>query len=109
MDGPMMLDASFEALWATIQRQGTPGTVIPNWTRDSEAIGDDFSIVRVTATAVHVTPPKLEVTRNDFAKVFELWPGYVAGRVQRSEIRDMTQRSKYIISILHWLETRAGG
>jgi hypothetical protein len=44
------------------------------------------------------------ISKSDFAEVFSVWPEYCAGTKQRSELRERSFNSTYVISILHWLE-----
>ena len=37
----------------------------------------------------------------DIEKVYQLWDDYRQGRLARHCLRDVTQHSKYIISLLH--------
>ncbi len=45
----------------------------------------------------------------DFQKVYAIWSSYSQGQTGRAALRDATRFSKYIISVLHWLEQRVGG
>jgi hypothetical protein len=45
------------------------------------------------------------VSKRDFEVVLKFWKAYKDNQVQRQEIREMTRYSKYVISILHWLES----
>ena len=96
---------SFESLWRQIQQDIGVGDTIRNWTQHSGYIGDEFTIRAVDARFIEVDSPGAEnfqlVPREDFAAVCELWDDYIADRVPRYQIRDLTRFSKYIISILH--------
>jgi hypothetical protein len=87
----------------------TTGTKVPNWTVASGLRGDTFHIVSVSLTEVVAETPNAQhlqkIPMGDFAAVYDLWTGYTNGTVHRSEIRNVTRYSKYIISIYHWLET----
>lgn len=103
----------FQNAWNTLQRNLTVGTVIPNWTADNGLLGDSFSVAAVTPGHIDVDAPGAQnvqrVPLADFQLVYDLWHDYLRGAVPRREIRDSTRFSKYIISILHWLEDQAGG
>lgn len=95
----------FEELWRQIQRDISVGDTIENWTQHRGYSGDEF-IIRVMDTRfIEVESPDAEnsqrVPREDFSAVYELWGDYLARRVPRYQIRDLTRFSKYIISILH--------
>jgi hypothetical protein len=67
-----------------------------------------MTVVLIDEDKIVVQSPKaknlLNVSRDEFEKISEIWPAYKAGRMQRKEVCKMTFHSKYIISILHWLE-----
>jgi hypothetical protein len=102
----------FDHIWDLLQIKLRPQTVIRNWTALKGYLGDTMTIVAVNADSIEVNAPKakniLVVPITDFETLWEVWPQYKNHRVQRQEIRDMTFYSKYIISILRWLETDNG-
>jgi len=103
----------FPNTWNTLQDNLAIGTTIPNWTVASELLGDSFSITAVAPTYIELDTPRAQnlqrVPITDFQIVYDLWNGYCQGAVLRHEIRDLTRFSKYIISLLHWLESQSGG
>ena len=62
-------------------------------------VGLNYIIVLAESTG----SPQL-IPKEDFLKVYEVWEGYLRGRVKRYQLRDMTRFSSYIISILHECE-----
>lgn len=96
---------SFEALWHQIQRTTIVSHAIKNWTKDKGYFGGDLIIHRVDSQFVEFDSPNAKnyqrVYKNEFATVYEVWDDYIAGRVKRHQIRDVTRFSKYIISLLH--------
>ena len=96
---------NFGGLWQQIQRDINAGDLITNWTQHSELVGDEFNICAVDARFIEIDSPGAKnsqrVPKDDLAAVYELWDDYIAGQVQRSEIRELTRFSKYIVSILH--------
>jgi hypothetical protein len=49
------------------------------------------------------------VTRSDFENLFAVWPEYLSGKKSREELRDLSQNSTYIITLLNWAESRSAG
>lgn len=102
----------FDHIWDLLQHKLRPQTVIRNWTALKGYLGDTMTIVAVNTDSIEVNAPKaksiLVVPITDFETLWEVWPQYKNHRVQRQEIRDITFYSKYIISILRWLETENG-
>ena len=103
----------FANTWAALQASLRAGTVIPNWTQATGRVGEAFTISEVAPEFIEVNAPRASniqrVSRTDFEAVYGEWPSYISGHTRRPEIRDKTRFSKYVISILHWLELRSGG
>lgn len=99
---------SFDEIWRYIQTNLKPEMKIKNWTVLKGNLKDTMTIKRVNDHSVQVDPPKAKnlqvVPKEDFEIVWEVWSDYKSQKVKRYEIRNMTWKSKYIISILHWYE-----
>jgi hypothetical protein len=71
-------------------------------------LGDAITVVAINSYSVEVESPGATtiqvVPKKDFKAVSHVWEAYKQNQIQRQEIREMTRFSKYIISILHWLE-----
>ena len=82
---------------------------IRNWTALKGYLGDTMAVVAVYSSAIEVdTPGAMNiqvVPKNDFEAVFRVWNSYKANKIQRQELTPMMRYSKYVISILHWLES----
>ncbi len=96
-------------IWPVVWRNATPGQVIRNWTVLKGYLGDTFKIVNLGDHSLEIDTPNartiIHVRDEDFEGIWELWADYKSGRVQRQEFTPITRVSKYVISILHWLET----
>ncbi|MBN1370422.1 MAG: hypothetical protein JW987_00565 [Anaerolineaceae bacterium] len=103
------MQKSFDETWGELQKRLKPGEFIPNWTAHKGYKGDAMKIAQVHQDEVVVDSPTAKtlqhVSRQEFETIWPLWPDYKALRVQRQEIRDLTRSSRYIINILHWLES----
>jgi hypothetical protein len=101
-----------ESFLSTIQTQLAPGTDIPNWTVDKGPLGDSFTVVSVSHKYVDVVTPAgknvQHIPMNDFETVAKLWQRYINKEIGRNVVRDRTRFSKYIISILRWIEKGEG-
>jgi hypothetical protein len=101
---------SFEMTWRLLIDRLNPGMTLPNWTVLKGYLGDDMNIVHVDKDEIVIDPPKAKtlqyIKRDEFERIWEIWPDYKAGKLQRQKIREMTYHSKYIFSILHWLEEK---
>jgi hypothetical protein len=99
---------TFAAVWRRLQQVLQPGLEIPNWTIDHGLLGDSFTVAQVAPSYIEFTSPDalgiLHVPASDFERVHARWLAYKAKEVRRSEIRDVTRFSKYILSTLHWLD-----
>lgn len=98
-----------ESIWKTLSSRLPTGTAIPNWTAAKGLLGNSFTVFGVGRNYVEVESPNAKGAQRipvaDFEQVHKLWAQYINKRIDRSYIRDMTRFSKYIISILHWIET----
>jgi len=98
----------FENVWRELQRRLRPGTEVRNWTVLKGYLGDTMTVVAVRAETIEVDAPRAKnlvvVPKAHFKALWEIWALYTDGQVPRQEITEMTFYSKYIISILHWLE-----
>lgn len=98
----------FTEAWAALQATLCAGTRIPNWTARSGQVGEPFEIGSINPDVVVIIAPGARtpqiVRRADFEKVYALWDDYVRGLVPRSAFTPLTRYSKYVISILHWMQ-----
>jgi hypothetical protein len=99
---------TFEILWPDLVSHLKLGQAIDNWTAFRGFLGDTMKIVGITDRYIEVEVPKAKtiqhVPKDDFRKVWEVWADYKSQNFPRSELREFTLFSKYIISILHWYE-----
>jgi hypothetical protein len=99
---------TFDSVWSQLQNSLKPGRAIKNWTVLRGYLGDTMKITGVRSGYIEVDAPNASTTqvisKEDFEKVWEIWPEYNGGKFPRYQIRDMTRFSKYIISIMHWAE-----
>lgn len=99
---------SFQPTWEAIVKGLEPRMKIRNWTVLKGYLGDSMEVVDVDDAKVVIKAPnainQILVYREDFERVWEVWPGYKGGKVQRQELTPLTFFSKYILSIFHWLE-----
>jgi len=104
---------AFADTWAALQASLQAGATIQNWTAHSGAVGEPFEIEAVSRNVIVINAPGAtnpqSVRRADFEAVYESWVEYVSGTVPRSAFTPLTRHSKYVISILHWLQKRSGG
>jgi hypothetical protein len=98
----------FTDTWRTLQATLSVGATIPNWTARKGQIGEPFQVAAIDSDAVVIIAPGARtpqtVRRADFEKVYALWDHYVRGLTPRSAFTPRTRYSKYVISILHWLQ-----
>ena len=104
---------TFADTWAAFQLRLQADATIQNWTFHSGAVGESFVIEAVGQNVIVVNAPGAttpqSVRRADFESVYELWDDYVRRATPRSAFTPLTRYSKYVISILHWLQGQSGG
>ncbi len=102
------MSAPFDPIWQELITRLKPGMIIRNWTALKGYLGDTIRVAEVKDIEIVIQAPKAKnlqhISREEFGKVWEVWRAYKSGRFQRQNIREMTFYSKYIISILHWLD-----
>jgi hypothetical protein len=94
------------AAWEYARSRLQPGMHIPNWSAHSGLTGRSFKVRGIDRYSLLVELPggrTVPVPAADFDIVGECWPGYLAGRIQRQELRDRSRCTTYVISILHHL------
>ncbi len=94
---------AFEQVWDMLCRKLVSQQEIRNWALASGYIGENFD-AQLRKTKIVCTLPsgtEIPVSKTDFEKVYNLWPGYLNREVLRKDIREETFRAKYTISILH--------
>ena len=95
----------FPKFWLELQRLQPIG-ITPAWSLDGRATSE-FEIVDINPNEVIVKPKSgksRKIPASEFEKVFSRWREYLSGRFARNELRNLTQNSTYIITILHLLE-----
>lgn len=104
---PNAVHVGFEHVWQVLTRGLKPGTIIPNWALRGH-IGEPFTIRAISPSHVEIDAPGAKhlqrVSRQDFERIFAVWPKYKAGMISRAALRDLFRFSKYVISILKWME-----
>lgn len=104
---------AFADTWAVLRARLREGVTVPNWTAHRGFVGEPFAVEAVTHNIVVVSPPGAmspqSIRKKDFEAVYEHWEGYLGGSIPRQTFTPLTRYSKYVISILHWLQERTGG
>ena len=104
---------AFADTWSALQTRLPVGATIQNWTAHSGVVGEAFTVESVGQDAIVVNVPGAvapqSVRRADFEAVYDLWGSYVGGATPRQALTPLTFYSKYVISILHWLQGQSGG
>jgi len=99
----MSYQMPFEQVSELLCRELSSPQVICNWTVDKGYFGEHFSAQQKGSRVLCVLPSnrRIRVPKGDFEQVHRKWPRYIAGQIPRTDIRDITFCSKYIISIFH--------
>jgi hypothetical protein len=93
--------------WVDVQSRLRPGLVIRNWTAARGYLGDAFSILSVSSSAVEVIAPNAvtvqRVSKKDLDFMQMNWEAYCSGKITRGKLVEKTRVSKYSMSILKHL------
>lgn len=99
----MNIQMAFEQFWNTLCRKLNSKEEILNWTMASGYLGKNFD-AQLRGTKIVCTLPnakEISVSKTDFEKLYNQWPGYLNREILRKTICEKNFRSKYTISILH--------
>lgn len=97
---------AFRSVWSTLSslRAGRKITA-PGAPR-----GESTTIVSVEEDAITLAPPRakgfVRISKADFEAIWKHWPDFKAGKTTRTELRQLTSRSSYIITLLQWYENQ---
>ena len=99
----------FEVVWRKLQIALKPGAEIKNWNAYNGYLGDNLKINTIEPKYISIDPPRVwdtqVIPKDSFEKIWAVWFDYKELRLKRSNVKDMSNHSKYIISIFHWYET----
>ena len=102
---------SFEQFWSSLQGTLRPGVSVATWSALRGELGGSFSVVEIYPNRVSIDAPDAEniqsVPKRDFKAIYEIWPAYLNGELQRQHLTPLTRFSTYIISIFHLLDDAA--
>jgi hypothetical protein len=102
------MDASFETIWAVIQRMQR-GALIRNWGLSRGYTGGTFIIDDIERSAIVVRGGEMveprRVSKGEFEKLYAVWHQYLAGNLPRSRMLSLSQNTTYILSILHLIDS----
>ncbi len=102
------MSKNFEAAWENFQKHLAPGADIQNWSVLNNYTGGrckvtDIEVASITVCSERITKPS-RITKTEFAKIYDIWPQYLAGAYHRNEMLKLSQNTTYIISLLQWEE-----
>lgn len=96
--------------WDAVQQKVRAGLQVQHWSKDSGDLDGRFKVEEVLTGRLEISSKQIRgrrrIRRADFEAVAAEWPAYVAGRTLRRHLRDSSRNSTYIISLLHWLDSR---
>ncbi|MDE2583353.1 MAG: hypothetical protein KGL52_17080 [Rhodospirillales bacterium] len=99
----MMTD--FESVWRRLGTVAAPGSIVRHWSVAKGYTGGWFRMAAVDRTSCTVFGGAMQgprrISKADFARIFEVWDGYLAGDVPRRRMTPLSQNSTYVLSILH--------
>jgi hypothetical protein len=104
----MALPPTFEGTWAFFRARLRSGTIVKLWSANGYT-GGNFKVDNFDPAAITVIPAGKKprpISREDFHRVYRQWPVYTSGKINRSELGQITgsQHTSYILSLFHWLD-----
>jgi hypothetical protein len=92
---------AFRSVWSTLSSLRAGRKI-------SAPGGEATTIVSVEAEAITIAPPRakgfVRIPKEDFEAVWKHWGDFKGGKISRGELRELTTRSSYIITIFQWFE-----
>jgi hypothetical protein len=98
---------NFAEFWKELTMKLKEKIQIRNWTAYNDFIGDDFYAYYDDKRDIIIAELPSDdamlqsIPKDEFAFMYEHWQDYVSGNIKRSELRNESRFSKYVISILH--------
>ena len=112
-----MSDEEFADWWVLLRKHLEPRTAIRHWSAAKGSLSGLFEAspgLYASHECVQIEGPHRThiyqrlIFTGDFRAVLERWNDYRAGVISRRSIDAVTKHSTYVISIIHWLEEKAG-
>ena len=98
------MNKEFDNFWSELTSILNMPQKISNWTKDNGFIGDDFRAQhkdRNSISCILDSGKVIKVPQVEFHEMYKKWGDYISGRLQRSDLRDQSHFTKYVISIIH--------
>ena len=94
--------------WDEVQQRVRAGLQVQHWSKDKGDLQGRFTVDGVSQNRIEISSKSISgrrrISRADFEAVAKEWPTYLAGNVTRHDLRDSSQNTTYVISLLHWLD-----
>src|SRR5277367_5004681 len=110
-------DEEFVDWWILLRKHLESGTQIDHWSAAKGYLSGSFEAfpgpyishecVRTEGRQRTHIYQRL-ILPSDFRSVLDLWDDYRDGRIPRSRVDAATKHSTYVVSIIRWLEEKAG-
>ena len=72
--------------------------------------GEATTIVSIEPDAITIAPPRakgfVRIPKEDFETIWRHWPDFQAGKITRTELRQLTSRSSYILTLFQWFDSQ---
>lgn len=100
---------SFDDFWKICQTNLTAGLTIPNWSVSGEIKVKEFRVNEVYDSEISFISPTAKniqiAAKRDFENIFAVWEEYKSGNLPRYRIRDISNKSTYVIAAIRFIET----
>lgn len=95
--------------WDDLQGKLRVGQEVRHWSANKGYLAGEFLVDRVSPDRIVVSGRSMQtgsvtISKSDFETVAQVWPQYSTGNFPRQQLREISWRSTYIISLLHWLD-----
>ena len=98
---------AFRTVWSYLTSNLRSGRKI---TLPGASRSESTSIVSVEPDAITIAPPRakgfVRIPKEDFESIWRHWPDFQAGKITRTELRQLTPRSSYILTLFQWYDSQ---
>jgi len=99
---------AFRSVWSYLTGHLRSGKKIEDRGTASASRGESTTIVSIEADAIMVAPPRakgfVRIPKADFEIIWRYWPDFKAQKITRTELREHSRYSRYILTLFQWYE-----
>ena len=100
---------AFRSVWSTLTSLRSGKKIEEH---NASGRGESTTIVSVEEDAITVAPPRAKgfvcIPKADFEIIWRYWSDFKAQKITRTELREQSRYSRYILTLFQWYEDHSG-